>query len=683
MKTKLKSKIPSILLSLFLAALPFTALNVLAVDDSTPPSAPTNLTAALNASNQVVLNWNAATDNTGVSGYTILRANAVIANATTTSFLDKNIATSTTYLYSVLAYDAAGNVSTSSPQVSITTSATSTDTAAPSAPTNLGAFLNASNQIFLSWTASTDNVGVTGYKITRGNSVIANATTTNYADVNTAASTTYTYSVAAYDAAGNVSTSSAPIIITTAAGTSTDTTVPSTPGNLAATAVSSNQVNLNWASSTDNIGVTGYNVYRNNLWVASTASTSYSNIGLTPSTTYSFYVRAYDAAGNLSATSSQVSVTTLAATSTDDTAIPSTPSNLNANAVSSSQINLSWTASTDNIGVTGYNIYRDSVWVASTASTNYNSTGLTPSTSYNFFVRAYDAKGNLSNQSSSVTATTLASTTTPPTGGIDNTAPSTPANLSIVSTSDNKVTLSWTASTDNVGVAGYSIYRNGEWLKISTTNSFTDKINSSKAYTYYVRAFDESGNVSGQSNHVSTSSSAPNFDNDVVAPSTPSNLTVNSTASDRVNISWMASTDNVAVIGYNIYQNGEWLANIDGMTSFTASHLNPSTSYTYYVRAYDDRGNMSGQSNVVSVTTASNSNNNNNNGNNNDDEEESDDEEEYNNDHEDNIYQHKNNGNNGNHYGQLKNKDKENWNQDRDWDRDRDNGNDGKNWRNR
>ena len=98
-----------------------------------------------------------------------------------------------------------------------------------------------------------------------------------------------------------------------------------------------------------------------------------------------------------------------------DATPPSVPTNLSATAVSSSQINLSWTASTDNVGVTGYGIYRNSAQIGTSAVNSYSDTGLAPSTTYIYTVAAYDAAGNVSGQSSSASATTQAvADTTPP-----------------------------------------------------------------------------------------------------------------------------------------------------------------------------------------------------------------------------------------------------------------------------
>ena len=82
---------------------------------------------------------------------------------------------------------------------------------------------------------------------------------------------------------------------------------------------------------------------------------------------------------------------------------------IEASATSASQINLSWTASTDNVGVTGYKVYRNGTQIATATTTSYSNTGLAASTAYTYTVSAYDAAGNVSGQSASVSATTQAS----------------------------------------------------------------------------------------------------------------------------------------------------------------------------------------------------------------------------------------------------------------------------------
>ena len=96
-----------------------------------------------------------------------------------------------------------------------------------------------------------------------------------------------------------------------------------------------------------------------------------------------------------------------------DTAAPTIPTNLAAAVISTSQINLSWTASTDNTAVTGYKIFRNGTQIGTSANTSFNNTGLTASTTYAYTVSAVDAAGNASGQTASVSATTLAATPLP------------------------------------------------------------------------------------------------------------------------------------------------------------------------------------------------------------------------------------------------------------------------------
>ena len=245
-----------------------------------------------------------------------------------------------------------------------------TDTQSPTAPGTLTATAASANEINLSWAASTDNVAVTGYLVERCQGVAcatfsqiaAPGTATIYNDTAVTAGTTYSYRVRATDAAGNLSGYS-PIANTTTPAAA-DTQAPTAPSTLAATAASAGQINLSWAASTDNVGVTGYRVERCQgpgcATFAQTAATvgsgtTYSDTGLSASTTYSYRARAVDAANNFSGYSPVASATTPAAS---DTQPPNAPGALTATAASASQIDLSWGASTDNVGVTEYRVER-------------------------------------------------------------------------------------------------------------------------------------------------------------------------------------------------------------------------------------------------------------------------------------------------------------------------------------
>ena len=187
---------------------------------------------------------------------------------------------------------------------------TTPDTQAPTIPTNLVGTATSSSQINLSWTASTDNVGVTGYKIFRNGTQVGTATSNSYSDTNLSAKTPYVYTVAAYDAAGNTSVPSIPVSVTTLSlGNNIPPTVPT--GFVLQSEDQSDAI-IAWTPSTDPVAVTGYNVYRNGAQVGTVTVPLFSDSGLTPSTTYTYTVSAFDAAGNTSTQSTPFSVTTLA-----------------------------------------------------------------------------------------------------------------------------------------------------------------------------------------------------------------------------------------------------------------------------------------------------------------------------------------------------------------------------------
>ena len=493
-----------------------------ATPDTTAPSQPGTLSATPVSGGEVDLSWGASTDNVGVTGYRIERCagsgcsnftQIATTTGTGTSYKDTSVSSATSYSYRVRATDAAGNLSS----YSNTTSAATPDTTAPSQPGTLSATPVSGGEVDLSWGASTDNVGVSGYRIERcAGSGCSNftqiATTTgtgtSYKDTGVSASTSYSYRVRATDAAGNLSSYSN----TAGATTPTpDTIAPSQPGTLSATAVSSGEIDLSWGASTDNVGVTGYAIERcagsgcsNFTQIATTTGTgtSYKDTSVSSATSYSYRVRATDAAGNLSSYSNTTSA------ATPDTTAPSQPGTLSATPVSGGEVDLSWGASTDNVGVTGYRIERcagsgcsNFTQIATTTGTgtSYKDTSVSSATSYSYRVRATDAAGNLSSYSNTTSAATP-----------DTTAPSQPGTLSATPVSGGEVDLSWGASTDNVGVSGYRIERCAgsgcsNFTQIATTTgtgtSYKDtSVSSATSYSYRVRATDAAGNLSSYSN---------------------------------------------------------------------------------------------------------------------------------------------------------------------------------------
>ncbi|MGA7911142.1 MAG: FG-GAP-like repeat-containing protein [Candidatus Dormiibacterota bacterium] len=183
------------------------------------------------------------------------------------------------------------------------------DNAAPTVPAGLAASTTKKPSVVLTWNASTDDIAVTGYTVYRGGTMIATVggSTLTYEDTSVVNLSTYTYTVDAFDAAGKHSAQSAPISALIG-----DTTPPSVPTGLTATSGATANLTLTWLASTDNVGVTGYTVYRNGVPLNTTSGSTLSYVDTTVSgnTSYTYTVDAFDAAGNHSAQSAAAVITT-------------------------------------------------------------------------------------------------------------------------------------------------------------------------------------------------------------------------------------------------------------------------------------------------------------------------------------------------------------------------------------
>ncbi len=329
------------------------------------------------------------------------------------------------------------------------------------------------------------------------------------------------------------------LVLTFAAG---DTTPPNAPTGLRTTAVAYNKVDLAWtaSNSTDTIK---YQVSRNGRGIASiTSGTSFSDSTVVAGTTYTYTVNAFDAANNISPASNQLSV---AVPTSADTTPPVTPTGFTVTPVNSNRIDLRWTASTST-DVVSYYIYRNGNLyynLASPAVTYSDTSSITASTQYSYYVRAVDAAGNFS------PVTTTITVTTPPASTADTAAPNVPASLTATPVNSSQVNLSWVAPADNPttgasGVKGYRIYRNiGTTPAAATATPVKDLLSSAApnttvtwgesgltagtTYTYTVKAYDAAAtpNVSAASTPKTVTTPAS---------VTPATLTLNPT--DDANI---------------------------------------------------------------------------------------------------------------------------------------------------
>ena len=450
--------------------------------DTQAPSTPGGVDAVA-GNGQVTLVWNPAADNIAVTGYRVYRDGALVASPSGTTHTDTGLTNGKAYTYGITAVDAAGNVSATATMAA--TPKAARDLTPPTAPPAFSATAG-DRQVTLSWGVASDDVGVVFYELRRDGIAIAFQEGRTFTDLLLANGTTYAYTVLAIDAAGNASPASS------VSATPADTIAPSMPGGLAA-APGNAQVSLSWSAATDNVAVTGYRVYRDNVLIASPTTTYYADGNVTNNTPYAYKVVAIDGSGNESAATAPVTATPTTPIVTDQTP-PSVPATVVGTA-GTNQVSLTWTASTDNVAVTGYKVYRGGLLVGSPAGPSFTDTGLLNGTPYSYTVAAVDANGNTSGLSAAVSVTPR-----------DTLAPSIPGGITLTKNNQqHSITVAWAPSTDNVGVVRYRVYRNGTLVSQPTGTSYTDlDLANGLTYSYSVAAVDAAGNVSAQAPAVST-----------------------------------------------------------------------------------------------------------------------------------------------------------------------------------
>jgi predicted acyltransferase (DUF342 family) len=386
--------------------------SVVTITVNTISAAPSALIASAASSSQLDLTW---TDNSSnETGFYLERAIAsagpftqiASVGADNIVYSSTGLTANTSYWYRIRSYNALGNSAYSN-----TATATTLNTI-PTAPTALTAAATSSLQINLTWTDNSSNEG--GFSIecslassgpfTQIGSVAANVKV--YSTIMLSEATAYWFRVQAFNNGGNSA-------YTNTANATTPYVAPDAPRTLMATAASSSQIELAWTDYANN--ETGFYIERATAsagpftQIASIGANieKYSNTGLTSNTNYWYRVRAYNAVGN-SAYSNTANAITL-------NTMPAAPTALSATAVSSCQINLSWTDNATN--ETGFYVYRNTSSTKPGAATvslganaaTYCNTGLSANTTYYYWVCAYNNGGN----STDATANTTTQIVTP------------------------------------------------------------------------------------------------------------------------------------------------------------------------------------------------------------------------------------------------------------------------------
>ncbi|MDW7676171.1 MAG: fibronectin type III domain-containing protein, partial [Bacillota bacterium] len=458
---------------------------------------------------------------------------------------------------------------------------------APATPTGLKATAVDHQQIDLTWSSSE---GAAGYRLYQDSKEIYDGAATNFSHVGLAANTAYSYTVLAFNEAGESPLSSVVYQTTKTAPVEP----PAAPTNLAASAQSATSIRLTWTKGSGTVDY--YSIERKTSGGSyseiqpniSSGSTSFDDSSLSANTTYYYRIRAFNSGGPSPYSNEANAATQQAAT------IPAQPTNLAVTSVSANSVTLTWQDKSNN--ETGFKIERKTgsgsyseITTVSANTTSFTNTGLSNNTIYTYRVRAYNAAGNsaYSNEISAKTGVVLAR----------------PENLETSSISTDRVTLTWRDRSSNE--KGFIIERKtgtGSFVEIERTRanitSYTDtRLKNNTTYTYRIQAYNDDGRSDFSEELKITTGTVP---------SKPEDLKITSVSTDRIRIEWRDRSDNET--GFRIERrtgNGSF-TEIDtvraNVTTYTNTGLRNRTEYTYRVRAYNDTGN-SAYSNEVSAVT--------------------------------------------------------------------------------
>ena len=478
---------------------------------------------------------------------------------------------------------------------------TGKDTVAPSVPASVAAGPVSASRINLSWPASTDNVAVAGYRIYRNGSVTGTAASNLYADTGLTPATGYTYTVSAYDAAGNMSAPSSAAFATTLAP---DTIPPSVNIIAPSSGVAVSGVLAVSAKASDNVGVVGVQFKLDGAGLgAETTVSPYSvswNTGGIANGKHVLTAVARDVAGNQTSSAqvtvsvaNSVSVNPVAAYSFDQglgTTLTDSSGNGHDGAISNGTWRTGRFGKALSFSGNGFVRIGDldvspaltvSAWINASSLSGCHSAVMKTFT-YGFEICDGNLLAEIGNGSSWSGTTKIAAA----------------ANV-------------WQYITETFDGSTITLYKDGVLVASSAgtlTNSSQDlRIGAwTDASEFFVGLIDEVRIYSralSQAEVQADMNTPVGGTGDVSAPSVPLGLTAAAQSYSQINLSWSASTDNVGVTGYRINRNGSAIATTAAAT-YKDTGLSPLATYTYTISAYDAAGNMSAQSLPASATTA-------------------------------------------------------------------------------
>lgn len=516
------------------------------------------------------------------------------------------LSASTQYHYAAVSTDAAGNTRVSADQT-FTTSALP-DTTAPTAPGTPTVSATGTTQLTLSWAASTDAVGVTGYFLERctgggctGFVEISSQTGLSYADSGLTAGSTYRYRVRATDAAGNLSSYSS-------AATGATLPNPAVISALAVTSVTATGATVTWTTDTSTDTQVDYGTtanYGNLTTLDTTPTTTHSSLitGLTGATAYHIRARSRDTVGNLTL-SSDLTFTTL-----DN--VPPVISAVVVDSITDVSARIRWTTSeaSDTQVEYGYTTAYGSVSTLASALTTTHSTLLTglgtgvPNTTtlYHYRVRSKDAAGNLGVSTDGTFTTAAVPDTTPPVISAMNAS-------GVTATA---ATIGWLTDEITTGFVKYGT--TGSYGYGSQTNTtiglghsrMLSGLTPSTQYHFRIFARDLALNMTNTVDLTFTTPALP----DTTPPTAPGSPAVLVIGPSQINFAWSASTDAVGVAMYLVERctgvdcNDFVFIGAATTPEYADTGLAELTSYSYRIRAEDAAGNIGDYSATITAVT--------------------------------------------------------------------------------
>jgi chitodextrinase len=467
-----------------------------------------------------------------------------------------------------------GRPSPGSIQNSLRASRVGTEALRLSSPGELRVTPLSETALVIAWTASEGDTRASSYVVGRGDEILTTTHGTQAIDGGLRPGVEYCYTVRAHGPAGQASDAVGPVCAKTP-----DLTPPGNPGTAAGSAVSEHEIRLSWTAATDNVGVVGYEVVRDGKVVAGTPGTSIVIPRLAAGTEYCFQIRALDAASLHSELTPPACVTTL------DITPPSTPDYVVARVTREHHVELAWRAARDNVGVAEYEVWRAGERITTSTTTMAEDVSVAAGAKICYAIVAVDEARNRSSPSREVCVT-------PP----DVTPPTPPEGVVALATSPTAIALAWEESSDDVGVVGYEVLRNGEVVaRVRGTQSLQVGLTGEQRHCFRVRAIDAAGNRSDPS-WVACGQTSPAG----VLPA-PWGLTAKATSSSAIKLSWFPSEVPGAI--YRVYWDGGKTIGATRQTSFIAAGMRAGESHCYKVAAVDKGGRESPRIEACATTT--------------------------------------------------------------------------------